>query len=145
MLDMKLLIVDVGFGEAVETTVVIHEAACALMGYEGAIGQGELDRGSGDGGCRLGWLVELDTCQSRSVGRKERTDETEVVELVECGKGTETLCGLFVCVVAYGGDLRDGVEEEGTAVGEVSGRSGEGERTDRTICRLAAVSKRSTN
>lgn len=73
------------------------------------------------------------------------TDEAEVVELVECGKGTETLRGLFVCVVAYGGDLGDGVEEEGTAVGEVSGWSGAEKRTDRTMCRLAAVSKSSVN
>lgn len=56
--------------------------------------------------------------------RMESTDETEAVELVECGEGTEALCGLFVCVVAYGGDLGDGAEEEGAAVEGVSREQG---------------------
>lgn len=59
-----------------------------------------------------------------SGGRVESTDETEAVELVECGEGTEALCSLFVCVVAYGRDLGDGVEEEGAAVEGVSGEKG---------------------
>lgn len=56
--------------------------------------------------------------------REKSTDEAEVMELVECGECTETFSGLFVCAVAYSGDLGYGFEQEGTAVGRVSWERG---------------------
>lgn len=145
MLGLKVLVVDVRLGEVVETTVVVHEAACALIRDEGAIGEGALGRGGGGKGDRLGWLVKLDTCQLQIAGRREGTDQAVVVELVEGGQGTQTFCRLFVGMVAYGGDLGVGVEEEGAAVGGVSGERGGRERTDRKMGRLAVESKRLVN
>lgn len=136
---VDLLVVDVRLGEVVETAVVVHEAACALVGDDGAIGEGE------GGGGRLGWLVELDTGQMESGERTGGTDQTAVVELVEGGERTETLCGLFVGMVAYGDELGVCVEEEGAAVGGERGEERRGDRTDRTRGRRAAGSKRSVN
>lgn len=134
-----MLVVDVRLGEVVETAVVVHEAACALVGDDGAIGEGE------GGGGRLGWLVELDTGQMESGERTGGTDQTAVVELVEGGERTETLCGLFVGMVAYGDELGVCVEEEGAAVGGERGEERGRDRTDRTRGRRAAGSKRSVN
>lgn len=77
-----------------------------------------------------------------SAGKTEGTDQTVVVDLVEGGEGTETLCRLFVGMVAYGGDFWVGVEEEGAAVGGVSGGERGRKRTDRKMGRSVAESKR---
>lgn len=53
MLYRDVLVVDERFWEAIETAVIVHEAACTLIGDDGAIGQGALGWGVGGGDDRL--------------------------------------------------------------------------------------------